>query len=101
MKILLVCSSGMTTSLLVNKMIDASLAMGNNDKIWAVGQNELDKSIAESDVLLLSPQMKFLFNKIEDKCKKHDVLIGEIPTNFYNKIDGESILNFAYKVAGN
>lgn len=33
MKILLACSAGMSTSLLVNKMLDAAKAAGRNDKI--------------------------------------------------------------------
>lgn len=33
MNILLACSAGMSTSLLVNKMIDASKADGRKDKI--------------------------------------------------------------------
>ena len=36
MKILLACCSGMSTSLVVNKMKDAAKKDGRDDEIWAV-----------------------------------------------------------------
>ena len=45
MKILLACSSGMSTSLLVNKMKEAAQAEGIEAEIWAVAQSEVDEEI--------------------------------------------------------
>ena len=41
MKILLACSSGMSTSLLVNKMKEAATEQSVEAEIWAVGQAEV------------------------------------------------------------
>ena len=44
-KILLVCSAGMSTSLLVNKRKEAAQAEGIEAEIWAVSQSEVDEEI--------------------------------------------------------
>ena len=60
MKILLACSSGMSTSLLVNKMKEVAILENIEAEIWAVGQSEVDSEIEKADVLLFGPQMRFL-----------------------------------------
>lgn len=42
-KILLACSSGMSTSLLVTKMEEYAHSIGDEAKIWAVGQDQAKK----------------------------------------------------------
>lgn len=95
MKILLACSAGMSTSLLVNKMIDASKAEGRDDKIWAVGQADLDNALKECDVLLLGPQMRFLAPKIKPQCEELGVPVEVIPAVLYGRVDGKAVLDFA------
>lgn len=99
MKILLACAAGMSTNLLVNKMIDASKTEGRNDKIWAIGQEGLGKAMKNCDVLLISPQMKFLESKIRPMADKLGIPVDVIPAALYGKIDGKAILHFADKVA--
>ena len=99
MKILLACSAGMSTSLLVNKMIDASKADGRDDKIWAVGQAELDEAMKDCDVLLLGPQMRFLATKIQPKADELGVPMDVIPATLYGRVDGKAVLDFADELA--
>ena len=60
MKILLACCSGMSTSLVVNKMKDAAKKDGRDDEIWAVGQGQVDAELPKADVLLIGPQMRMM-----------------------------------------
>ena len=99
MKILLACSAGMSTSLLVNKMIDASKADGRDDKIWAVGQAELDEAMKDCDVLLLGPQMRFLATKIQPKADELGIPMEVIPATLYGRVDGKAVLDFADDLA--
>ncbi len=85
----------MSTSLLVNKMIDASKAEGRDDKIWAVGQADLDNALKECDVLLLGPQMRFLAPKIKPKCEELGIPVEVIPAVLYGRVDGKAVLDFA------
>jgi len=52
MNILLCCSAGMSTSLLVTKMEAAAKARGLEGKIWAVSGDAVKTNIDQADVLL-------------------------------------------------
>ncbi len=58
--IMLVCSAGMSTSLLVTKMEKAAAEQGLEAKIFAVAEAEAANHLDEIDVLLLGPQVRFL-----------------------------------------
>ena len=68
LKILLCCSAGMSTSLLVTKMQAAAKEQGIECSIQAMAEGEVKNHEDEMDVLLLGPQVRFLFNKIEEDC---------------------------------
>ena len=63
--IMLCCASGMSTSLLVEKMKKAALEQGIEAEIWAVGANEVKANADKTDVILLGPQVKYAQKKIE------------------------------------
>ena len=51
--ILLVCSAGMSTSMLVKKMQDAASEKGVEATIWAVGDAESVEEVKKADIILL------------------------------------------------
>ena len=63
-KIMLVCSAGMSTSLLVNKMITEAEKRGLEAKIWATSEGESANEFAKdpADVILVGPQVRYLMN---------------------------------------
>ena len=52
-KILLACSSGMSTSLLVTKMQDYAKSIGDEAEIWAVGQDQAEAEIEKAWLRLM------------------------------------------------
>ncbi len=58
-KILLCCSAGMSTSMLVKKMEQAAEIKGIKCKIDAMSVNAFEEAIKEYDVCLLGPQVRF------------------------------------------
>lgn len=60
MNILLCCSAGMSTSLLVSKMEQSAKKQGIDCKIWAIATSEVNDEIENADVVLLGPQVRFL-----------------------------------------
>ena len=64
-KSLLVCSAGMSTSFMVNKMKDAAKARGIEAEIWAVADAEAEANIANADIMMLGPQVRFLESKMK------------------------------------
>lgn len=95
MRILLACSSGMSTSLLVNKMIESAKEQNIEAKIWAVGQSEVDNEIKNADVLLFGPQMRFLKSKYEPIGKELNIPVDVIPPVSYGRCDGKAVLKQA------
>ncbi|MCF8698140.1 PTS sugar transporter subunit IIB, partial [Enterococcus faecium] len=67
--IMLVCSAGMSTSLLVTKMQKAAEEKGMEADIFAVSASDADNNLESKnvDVLLLGPQVRFMKAQFEQK----------------------------------
>ena len=59
----LFCAAGMSTSLLVNKMIEEAKKEGKEVDIVAYPVNELDRRLAGVDAALLGPQVGYMKKK--------------------------------------
>lgn len=97
--IVLCCSAGMSTSLVVEKMQDAAKEKGIDAEIKAVpvsSVEELDDS-HKIDILLLGPQVKFKLNELKEVYKDQNTLVDVINMMDYGMINGEKILTDALK----
>ena len=94
-RIVLVCSAGMSTSLLVSKMQAAAKDQGVECSINAYGEAELKNHESEVDVLLLGPQVRFLFNKLKSKFDPQGVPVDVINTIDYGTMNGAKVLKHA------
>ena len=65
MKILLICSAGMSTSLLVSKMEKSAEARGIECLIKAVSAADGKNVINDYDVVLLGPQVRYLKSDLQ------------------------------------
>lgn len=97
-RILLVCSAGMSTSLLVNKMKEAATARGLDAEIWAVADAEAANNIDKADCMLLGPQVRFLLNKMQEVAGDKPVEVIDMST--YALMDGGKALDQALKMLG-
>ncbi|MGL5614644.1 MAG: PTS sugar transporter subunit IIB [Sarcina sp.] len=98
-KILLVCSAGMSTSLLVTKMEAAAKAKGVECSIEAVAEADAKNKIDEVDVLLLGPQVRFLLSKFKE-LSGGKIPVEVIDTVAYGTMNGEKVLNRAIELIG-
>lgn len=94
-RILLVCSAGMSTSLLVTKMQAAAKDQGVECSINAVGEAELKRHENEIDVLLLGPQVRFLLKKMKTKFDQKGIPVEVINTVDYGTMNGAKVLKQA------
>lgn len=90
--IMLVCSAGMSTSLLVTKMEAAAKAQAIDVKIFAVSEAESSRHFDTIDVLLLGPQVRFLKKKIEKAVEGKNIPVEVIESIDYGTMNGESVL---------
>ena len=98
MKILLACSAGMSTSLLVNNMkkfADAS------DVIEARPVRTVPDILDDWDVLLLGPQERYLEKEYKPLCEQKGKGFGVIPMQTYGRMDGKGCMELAHKAAAN
>lgn len=95
--IMLVCSAGMSTSLLVSKMQKAAKEKGLDAEIFANSANEADESLANKDidVLLLGPQVRFMKTQFEKKVEDKGIPVDVINMQDYGMVNGEKVLQAA------
>lgn len=94
-KILLCCSAGMSTSMVVQKMEKAAAQQGLEAKIDAVGMEEFSEKIAEYDCCLLGPQIKYKLSDFQKRAEEYNKPVTVINTMDYGMLNGEKILRAA------
>ena len=95
--IMLVCSAGMSTSLLVTKMEKVAAERGLDTDIFAVSASEADNNIESKnvDVMLLGPQVRFMKAQFEKKLAGKDIPLEVINMQDYGMMNGEKVLDQA------
>lgn len=90
--ILLCCASGMSSSLLVEKMKRAALERNMEVEIWAVNEAAVKQEAKKADVILLGPQVRY---KKEELTKGIEKPVDLINMRDYGMMDGEHVLDHA------
>lgn len=97
-KIYLMCSGGMSTSLIMTKMKAAADAQGYECEVKAFDMTAAAKVRDNPpDVLLLAPQARFLLKELEKTMPCPVKLIDMVA---YGSMDGARMLNMAKKELG-
>ena len=100
--ILLVCSAGMSTSLLVTKMEGAAKDAGVECKIFALPFSDAPRVLEEVDCILLGPQVRFQKNTIEKAMEAAGVSkpCDVIDMKDYGMMNGEAVYKKAKAMMG-
>lgn len=95
--IMLVCSAGMSTSLLVTKMQKAAEEKGIEADIFAVSASDVDNQLESKnvDVLLLGPQVRFMQNQFAEKLAPKGIPLDVINMQDYGMMNGAKVLEQA------
>lgn len=80
-KILLVCSAGMSTSLMVAKMKEAAEASGETIRIMASAEADLEENLEGVNLVLLGPQVRYLEAKLRSRVP------AEVPVRVIDSVD--------------
>ncbi|MEY8445068.1 PTS sugar transporter subunit IIB [Enterococcus ratti] len=101
--IMLVCSAGMSTSLLVTKMQKAADEQGLDTDIFAVSASDADNHLASKDVdvLLLGPQVRFMKADFEKRLEPKGIPLDVINMADYGLMNGEKVLQQAISLIDN
>lgn len=95
--IMLVCSAGMSTSLLVTKMQKAAFNQGLDAHIFAASASEADTNLENNpvDVLLLGPQVRYMKSDFEKRLSPKGIPTDVISMSDYGLMNGEKVLEQA------
>ena len=94
--IMLVCSAGMSTSLLVTKMQKAAFNQGLDAHIFAASASEADTNLENPvDVLLLGPQVRYMKSDFEKRLSPKGIPTDVISMSDYGLMNGEKVLEQA------
>lgn len=93
-KIVLMCSAGASTSMLMRKMREAAAEEGYDCTIEAHPTSEA-ADYADSDAILLGPQVKFQLDEVRSKV---NCPVEVIDMMLYGTMNGKAVLEFARKM---
>lgn len=96
--IVLVCSAGMSTSLLVTKMEKAAEEQGIKTNIKAVAEADLKNNLENLDVLLLGPQVRYILPKIKELADPKGIPVNVINSVDYGTMNGVKVLDYAISI---
>lgn len=97
-KIYLFCAAGMSTSLLVNKMIASAKEENFDCVIVAFPVSDVSRKGVEADCILVGPQVRFELKKIA--AAYPDKPVEAIDMMTYGIMDGKAVLAQAKKAMG-
>lgn len=100
--IMLACSAGMSTSLLVSKMQKAAEAASKDYKIFATSASDIDNQLENGsvDVLMLGPQVGYMKGDVKKKTDAKGIPMDVINMQDYGMMNGEKVLASAEKLLG-
>lgn len=94
-RIMLCCSAGMSTSMLVRKMQDVAQERGLAVEIAAYGVTEFDEQFSRYQVVLLGPQVKYMLKTLADKAASAGIPVQPIEMMDYGMQRGDKVLDYA------
>ena len=94
MKIMLACALGMCTGMLVEKMREAAKKQGKEHEIWAVDTSSVSSNEGNFDVLLLGPQVTYLFEEFKERYAAQTPVAMIKPID-YGRMNGAAVLRMA------
>ena len=97
-KIVLFCSAGMSTSVMVQKMQEAADAEGYACEVSAHSVAEVPTYGPDADIVLLGPQIRFNLGKVRGQLPGK--IVEVIDMRAYGMMDGAAIIKFCKEKLG-
>ncbi len=99
-KIMLCCSAGMSTSMLVKKMEASAQERGIEANIKAFGASEFNEQVSNYEVVLLGPQVKYMQTDLQKVADQYGIKVEPINMMDYGMQKGDKVLDFALELIG-
>ncbi|KAB2825215.1 PTS sugar transporter subunit IIB [Aliivibrio finisterrensis] len=99
-KILLLCAAGMSTSMVVKKMRESAAQQELDIHIEAHGVETIQDYLAEYDLFLLGPQIRFKKDELQKLADEVNKKVEVIDMMDYGMMKGDKILKDALVLLG-
>lgn len=96
LKITLICNLGMSTSMLVDKMLDYTRRKGIEADIEARAFQRIEDRIHDTDILLVGPQVRHLTKKFQEQYGAQIPVIETMNMSDYAMVKVDKIFDEAY-----
>ncbi|CAG9297657.1 PTS sugar transporter subunit IIB [Celerinatantimonas diazotrophica] len=100
-QIMLCCSAGMSTSLLVTKMRTAAEEQEIDVQIDAYSVSEFEQQVGQYQVVLIGPQVKYLKDDLTQRAQPFGVPVDVIGMSDYGMQNGKNVLAQAIELIQN
>jgi cellobiose PTS system EIIB component len=97
-RVLIVCSWGMSTSLLVDSMLAAAEERKYELIVEALSAGEYAEKVGACDVVLIAPQIRHLRKSIEKLAASEGKPVAMIEPFHYATMDGRAVLEQALRL---
>ncbi|WP_010306247.1 PTS sugar transporter subunit IIB [Kurthia senegalensis] len=93
MKVLFVCSGGMSSAIIVNTLKKEAQKNGMEMEVLAVGTSEFPAEVQNGwDIAMVAPQVRHRFNLFKESADEANVPIAQIPPTAYSPLGGPALL---------
>lgn len=94
MNVLIVCASGMSSSVITQRMREEAKKRYPEVKVGACGSSQLHSYVSKADFVFVAPQTSWLKEEIE---QTYHVSCMTIPETVYADMDGAALLDLMFK----
>ncbi len=99
MKVLFVCSGGMSSSILVNTLKKEAKNDGLILDVLAVGATDFASEIRNGwDVAMVAPQVRHRYDSFKESADEAGVPCGVIPSQAYCPLGGPALLKLLHEL---
>lgn len=87
--VLLLCSQGMSTGMLCDRIAAAAKEDGCEMNIWAASEIKAREHVGKADLILLGPQIRYLQSRISEMAEGKPVQVIDMMA--YGMMDGKKV----------
>lgn len=94
MNVILVCSGGMSSAIVVDAILDEAKKQNYDLTMIAVGSGELENKLNDEkfDLVLVAPQVKHQFNTLQEYTNAKNVPIAKVEPRGYTPLGAANTL---------
>ncbi len=90
--ILISCSGGFSSSLVISKVKEAAKKKGIEVNAWAINSGDFNANIDKADIALVAPQIQFMYKNFKAKADERGIPCLMVSQMDYGRCNGEHIL---------